>query len=89
MFLEAAAAGLPVVGTYESGAEDATDNGKNGFLVGPRDARAAAEAAIKILSDPIMKEKFAKNSVDFAKRMSWDKVANEYAIIYKSLNPNL
>src|SRR3989344_793713 len=58
VFLEAAAAGLPVVGTYESGAEDATDNGKNGFLVGPRDARAAAEAAIKILSDPIMKEKF-------------------------------
>lgn len=85
-FLEAAAAGLPVIGTYESGTVDAIEHGKNGFLVEPRNAKAAAGAAIKILSDPALKEKFSRESLTFAKKMSWEKVAKEYRAIYETLN---
>jgi len=84
-FLEAAASGLPVIGTYESGAEDAVAHGKNGFLVEPRNSDAAARAALKILSDHDLREEFAKNSIDFARRMNWNKVALEYAAIYRKL----
>ncbi|MBI2639327.1 MAG: glycosyltransferase [Candidatus Sungbacteria bacterium] len=84
-FLEAAAAGLPIVGTYGNGAEDAVENGENSILVEPRNSGAAAAAAVKILLDPRLKEKFSKGSVDFAKRMSWDKVAKEYIEIYKAV----
>lgn len=84
-YLEAAAAGLPVVGTRDSGAEDAVDNKKNGFLVEPRNHNAAAEAAAKILSNPVLREKFAQGSIVFAKKMSWDKAATRYAEIYEKI----
>ncbi|MDO8500069.1 MAG: glycosyltransferase family 4 protein [bacterium] len=85
VFLEAAASGIPVLGTYGNGAEDAVDNGKNGFLVEPRNFKAAAEKAVEILSNPILKNKFAEGSINFAKNMSWDKVLVRYAEIYKKL----
>lgn len=85
VFLEAAAAGLPVIGTYGCGAEDALIHGKNGFLVEPRNANEAADAAIKILSDASLREKFSKGSVEFARRMNWDKVAERYVEMYKQL----
>ncbi|MFY9461869.1 MAG: glycosyltransferase [Candidatus Sungiibacteriota bacterium] len=86
VFLEAAAAGLPVVGTYNSGAEDAINNGKNGFLVEPKNHGAAAKAAIKILSDRLLKEKFIRESLAFAKKMSWEKAAYSYVAKYKEIN---
>ncbi len=81
-FLEAAAAGVPVIGTYQSGAEDAVEHGKNGFLIEPRNPKAAAEAAAKILSNQVLKEKFAQGSIAFAKKMSWDKVVEKYTAMY-------
>ena len=85
VFLEAAASGLPVVGTYNSGAEDAIDNGKNGFLVEPKNHEVAAEAAIKILSDRTLKEKFVRDSFAFARKMSWKRAADSYLAIYNEI----
>lgn len=85
VFLEAAANGLPVVGTYGSGAEDAVDDQNNGFLVEPRNYKDAAGAAIKILSDQQLKERFKRGSTEFAKKMSWEKAAAAYTEIYEEL----
>ncbi len=85
VFLEAAAAGLPVIGTRESGAEDALSHGENGFLVPPQDPPAAAEAAIRILSSPELKERFSRASLAFAREMNWERVAAAYHHIYRSL----
>mgnify|MGYP001561687239 FL=1 len=84
-FLEAAAAGLPVVGTFESGAEDAVADGENGFLVPPRDAPSAAAAAIRILSDPDLRAKFRDGSRRFAARMGWARVVGAYQAAYRGL----
>lgn len=84
-FLEAAAVGLPVVGTYDSGAEDAVEHGKNGFLVEPRNSKAAGAAAVKILSDQALKERFSRESIVFARRMNWDKAAGKYVEIYENV----
>lgn len=85
VFLEAAAAGLPVIGTRDSGAEDAVLDAKNGFLVEPKNAIAAAEAAIKILKNRDMQRKFRAASLEFAKEMNWVRVVEEYSTLHKKL----
>jgi len=50
VFLEAAAAGLPVLGTKDNGIESAVGP-ENGFLVEQKDPWAAADALVSILSD--------------------------------------
>ncbi len=84
VFLEAAASGLPVVTTTNSGAEDAILDGKNGILVPPRNFKKAAEAIVKILSSPELKEFLSIESVNFAKSMTWEKVAREYKTLYEN-----
>lgn len=85
VFLEAAAAGVPVIGTRESGAEDAVRHGKNGFLVPPRDAEAASIAMARILKDPILRGELSSGSRAFAERMSWENVARQYLALYRRL----
>jgi len=84
-FLEAAAAGLPVVGTRQSSAEDAVAEGENGLLVPPRDAVAAAEAATRILADPGLSQRFSAGSRTFAGRMNWTDVIGRYRRMYQSV----
>ena len=83
VFLEAAACGLPVIGTYKSGAADAIWEGHNGLLVESRDSQAAAAAMLKILTDNALRNKFSRNSILFAQKMSWARAARLYLNIYE------
>ena len=85
VFLEAAAAGLPVIGTLKSGAEDAVADGENGVLVPPRDPASAARAAAGILSSSELRERLSRASRAVAGRMSWDAVAGAYLDLYREL----
>lgn len=85
VFLEAAAAGLPVIATRETSAEDAVRDGQNGILVAPKDHQEAAVALDKILSDQKLRQKMSAESLKFAKEMSWEKAANSYKEIYSLL----
>lgn len=84
-FLEAAAAGLPVIGTRESGAEDAVSDGENGFLVPQRDARAAADAAIRILGDAELGDRMRRASPAFSRQMNWGRVVEAYRRLYRAV----
>lgn len=84
-FLEAAAAGLAVVGTRESGAEDALCDGENGFLVPQRDAKAAADATIRILGDSTLRDRMQAASLAFSLRMNWERVVEQYLEVYRGL----
>ena len=85
VFLEAASAGLPVVGVKNCGIEDAMEEGENGLLVGTRDPKDFANAILAILRDSQMKKCMAAHSLVFARDCSWDKRIEEYIDIYKSL----
>ncbi|HWM00840.1 MAG TPA: glycosyltransferase [Actinophytocola sp.] len=50
--LEAMATGVPTVGTAVGGVPEMIDEGITGYVVPPRDARALADALIKMLQDP-------------------------------------
>lgn len=84
-FLEAAASGLPVIGTRDSGAEDSLQDGINGFLVPPRDVHAAAEAIEKILASQELQKKFSSGSRAFSRAMNWSRVLNAYFAIYHAV----
>lgn len=51
VFIEAAAAGLPVVAGKAAGAEEAVEDGKGGLLVEPDDPSEVAAAIVRLLSD--------------------------------------
>ena len=49
--LQAAAAGVPIVGTGVGGIPEIVQDGVNGYLVPPSDAGSLAEALVKVLTD--------------------------------------
>lgn len=86
VFLEAAAAGLSVVGTSGSGVEDAVSDRKNGILIpDPRDSKVFADAIIKILSDANLKKSMSQASLDWARGFSWESKIAEYKKLYEHL----
>ena len=52
VFVEAGAAGLPVVAGAGAGADDAVEHDVSGLLVDPLDTGAVAEAIVRVLDDP-------------------------------------
>jgi phosphatidylinositol alpha-1,6-mannosyltransferase len=52
VYLEASAAGLPVVGGDSGGAPDAIRDGETGYVVGGRDVQALSARLIALLTDP-------------------------------------
>jgi phosphatidylinositol alpha-1,6-mannosyltransferase len=54
VYLEAGAAGKPVVAGDSGGVPDAVEDGLNGFLVDPNDPLVVAEAVNKVLGDPVL-----------------------------------
>lgn len=50
--LEAMAMSRPVLTTHVPGCRETVENGRNGYLVPPRDAAALADAMVRILAEP-------------------------------------
>jgi len=83
VFLEAAAAGLPVVGSREGGVPEAVLDGKNGFLVNAQDTHGCAQALMRIIHDPTLRERMSQESSVFAQRNAWGPKLNKYLSLYR------
>lgn len=83
VYLEANACAKPVIGTYDCGAEDAVENGYNGFLVPPNDIEKTAEAILKILSNPQLAQQLGANGKKKAQEMDWQNQVKKYMEAYK------
>lgn len=83
VYLEANACGLPVVGSLESGAQDAITS-DTGFLVRQGDSQAVAEAIEKIVGDDKLAEAISEKAVEWAEKHDMSKVAQEYRRLYES-----
>ncbi|MBL8161922.1 MAG: glycosyltransferase family 4 protein, partial [Anaerolineae bacterium] len=74
--LEASAAGLPVIGTRDCGAEDAVDDGVTGLLVSQdRVADELPEAIVQLLRDPALATRMGAAGRAKASQQTWDAVA--------------
>ena len=60
--VEAQAAGVPVVATKVGGVIDIIEDGKNGLLVPPADAKSMAEAVMRIFKDTQFARELAENA---------------------------
>ena len=85
VFLEAAAAGLPVVGSKNCGIDDAVRDGENGILVPTRSADDFADAILAILCDEKLKKEMGMRSRAFARASGWEQRIEEYVDVYQQM----
>jgi phosphatidyl-myo-inositol dimannoside synthase len=84
--LEASAAGLPVIGTTDCGAEDAIVDGVTGLLV-PQSAVTAAlpGAIINLLTDSTRAKQMGAAGKARAQTQTWDHVARQMIEVYENV----
>lgn len=82
VYLEAAACGLPSIGTRGSGAEDALRDGETGLLVEP-DEEAVAAALARLLGDATLSSHLSGGGRAFARASSWTENARRVLELYR------
>lgn len=86
VYLEASAAGLPVIGTTDCGAEDAIDDGLTGLLVSQvQVAEALPPAILRLLDDRELAAKMGEAGRAKAERQNWDAVAGRMLALYNEV----
>jgi glycosyltransferase involved in cell wall biosynthesis len=84
--LQAAAAGVPIVGTRVGGIPEVVDHGVNGILIPPADADALAEAVVRILKDRNLAGRMGEEGRRIArKRFSIEGMVEGNLRVYRSL----
>lgn len=84
VFIEALAAGLPVVTTNQGGMKDFIKNGENGFMVDGRSSEALFTILSKLHSDRSLLKRLAKNaSQSIRDGYSWDSTIDRYYASWK------
>ncbi|MEK7536891.1 MAG: glycosyltransferase family 4 protein [Patescibacteria group bacterium] len=83
-FLEAAAAGLPVIGTLGNGIGDAVKNGYNGILIPQKNIEKTAEAILEIINSKKYYQ-MSQASLEWAQSHNLNKTVDEYLKVYKEI----
>jgi glycosyltransferase involved in cell wall biosynthesis len=87
--LEAAATGLPLIGTDMPGVREAINtknNGVNGILIRPQDSQALADAVEELADDPEKSERYGEESLARARNeFDHKRVVGEYLKMYEEL----
>jgi glycosyltransferase involved in cell wall biosynthesis len=83
-FLEAWAAGKPVIGCRAGAIPDVVEHGKDGLLVTPGDAGGLAEAIISLINDPAKAHAMgACGKKKMMERYTWPEIARRFRAVYK------
>jgi glycosyltransferase involved in cell wall biosynthesis len=86
VFLEAAAAGVPIIGTAIGGSADILVNGITGIVVPPADPVQLAAAIIRALEDPESRKQLAENAKNLVQnQFSWRQVARQFSALFQTL----
>lgn len=84
--LEAAATGLPLIGTDVPGVREAITDGVNGFLIPTKDSGALAQAVENLADDPERCERYGNASLNRAKNeFDHRRVVGGYMKMYEEL----
>ena len=81
--LEAAATGLPLIGTDMPGVREAISDGLNGTLIPPRNSEALVEAIEELADDPRKSTRYGEFSLKRAiNEFDYRQVVTEYIRMY-------
>ncbi|MBO8161808.1 MAG: glycosyltransferase family 4 protein [Thermosipho sp. (in: Bacteria)] len=83
--IEANACGVPVVGYDVPGLRDSIRNEYSGLLVGNGDVDSLANEVMKLIENPKIRIKFSHNTKLWAERFSWEKSAERFERVLKSV----
>jgi glycosyltransferase involved in cell wall biosynthesis len=85
VYLEALAAGKPVIGTDTGGAREVICNGDNGYLLTPGDVDRIAAAIRTLLADEAMRTAMGiRGQRLVADNYTWEQCAARYLAVYRS-----
>jgi phosphatidyl-myo-inositol dimannoside synthase len=85
VFLEASAAGLPVIGTTGSGIEEAIIDGETGLLIPQDNATILADAILRLLTNPALRAQMSTAGRNYAQTQDWSVVATRMIALYQQL----
>ncbi len=80
--LEAMASGLSIVATKVGGLAEIIKDGKNGFLVKPKNPQEIAEKILLLFENDNLKEKISKNNKEEVKKYSSENIIRKLEKIY-------
>jgi len=84
--LEAMACGVPVVASRVGGLPEVVEDGVSGYLRAPDDTEGMAQAALALLSDPVLHDQFATAGLDRVRRHFCAKrVVPQYEAYYQEI----
>lgn len=76
VYLEASASGLPIVASRSGGAADAVRDGETGFLVEPDNPSEITDALLRLLRDPVLRQKMGRTGRHFVEtERTWNHTA--------------
>ena len=85
ILLEAMAAGRPIVASDIDGYRGVLADGEEGLLVQPEDERRLADALVRLLKDPALRERMGRQGQAKAANYVWQKVAHQVLDYYREL----
>jgi len=83
--MEAMACGKPVVASRVGGVPELVRDGVDGILVPSSDVRALAQAIVRLLKDPELRDRMGKAGRKRVKEFSWDSTARTVLAAYEAV----
>ncbi|MBU1102183.1 glycosyltransferase family 4 protein, partial [Patescibacteria group bacterium] len=85
-FLEAMAAGVPIIGTKVGGIPDFLRDGETGLFCEARNPQSIAEKITLLLSDEILRQRLIANARKLVEeKYNWDNIAQKMGNIFEKL----
>lgn len=86
-FIEAMAAGIPIIGTPVGGIPDFLKDGETGLFCEVGNPKDLAEKIIHLLNNQELREKLIKNGLEMARaKYNWNNIAKKFREIYSKTN---
>ncbi len=89
VYLEAMVLGIPTIGCAGQGVRDIIDDGKNGFLVKPKDSEAIASIWRKLSVNKDLRKRIGEaGRITVHQKFLWDGIAKKYFDVFQGIIDN-